>query len=130
MQLVKLLAANLGYGSKKDVDRLLRAGIATDADGLPLGSMDFPGVGKVRISGEKLDPLAPLVLVMHKPPGYTCSTTDPGKTTYELLPHRFSKRNPGLNPVGGLDKETSGIKAAPKKGSDTILIDDWVQSKN
>ncbi len=108
MKLVKLLA-NLGYGSRKEVDRLLRAGMVTDADGRPLGPKDFPGVDKVRFGGEKLDPVAPLVLVMHKPLGYTCSTTDPGKTIYKLLPYRFSKRNPGLNPVGRLDKDTSGM---------------------
>ncbi len=108
MKLVKLLA-NLGYGSRKEVDRLIRAGMVTDADGTKLGSKDFPGAENVRFGGEALDPPPPMVLVMNKPEGFTCSTEDPGETVYDLLPPRFSKRNPGLNPVGRLDKETSGM---------------------
>ncbi len=108
MKLVKLLA-NLGYGSRREVDKLMRAGMVTDADGVKLGPKDFPGAENVRFGGEVLDPPAPLVLVMHKPLGFTCSMTDPGETIYELLPPRFSKRNPGINPVGRLDKDTSGM---------------------
>ncbi len=108
MKLVKLLA-NLGYGSRKEVDRLMRAGMVTDSDGKKLGPKDFPGAENVRFGGEELDPPAPLVLVMNKPLGFTCSMTDPGETVYDLLPARFSKRNPGLNPVGRLDKDTSGM---------------------
>jgi 16S rRNA pseudouridine516 synthase len=47
--------------------------------------------------------------MLNKPDGYTCSTEDPGDTIYDLLPPRFSKRNPGLNPVGRLDKDTTGL---------------------
>lgn len=108
MKLLKLLA-NLGYGSRKEADKLIRSGAVTDAEGKVLGVKDFPGVENVRVLGVELDPLSPLVIVMNKPEGYTCSTTDPGETVYDLLPPRFSKRNPGLNPVGRLDKETSGM---------------------
>ncbi len=108
MKLLKLLA-NLGYGSRKEADKLIRSGAVTDAEGKVLGVKDFPGVENVRVLGVELDPLSPLVIVMNKPEGYTCSTTDPGETVYDLLPPRFSKRNPGLNSVGRLDKETSGM---------------------
>lgn len=108
MKLVKLLA-NLGYGSRREVDKLLRAGVVTDAAGTVLGAKDTPPVEDVRMLGEELDQLGPLTLVMNKPEGYTCSTEDPGDTIYDLLPPRFSKRNPGLNPIGRLDKETRGL---------------------
>lgn len=108
MKLVKLLA-NLGYGSRKDADKLIKSGVVTDDEGNPLSTKDFPGAEKVRVLGEELDPVAPLVIMINKPEGYTCSTEDPGDTVYDLLPPRFSKRNPGLNPVGRLDKETSGL---------------------
>ena len=108
MKLVKLLA-NLGYGSRREVEKLIRSGAVSDAGGSLLGVKDFPGVENVRVLGEELDPVAPLVIVMHKPDGYTCSTEDPGDTVYDILPQRFSKRNPGLNPVGRLDKETRGL---------------------
>jgi len=108
MKLVKLLA-NLGYGSRKEAEKLIKGGVVTDADGKVLGTKDFPGVENVRVLGEALDPSAPLVIVMNKPDGYTCSTDDPGETGYDLLPPRFSKRNPGLNTVGRLDKDTTGM---------------------
>ncbi|MBC7979135.1 MAG: rRNA pseudouridine synthase, partial [Armatimonadetes bacterium] len=108
MKLVKLLA-NLGYGSRREVEKLLKSGVVTDDVGNSLGAKDFPGVDKILVSGEKLDSPAPLVLIMNKPEGYTCSMEDPEGTIYDLLPLRFSKRNPGLNPVGRLDKETSGM---------------------
>ena len=108
MKLLKLLA-NLGYGSRKEADKLIRSGAVTDAEGKVLGVKDFPGVENVRVLGVELDPLSPLVIVMNKPEGYTCSTADPGETVYDLLPPRFSKRTPGLNSVGRLDKETSGM---------------------
>jgi 16S rRNA pseudouridine516 synthase len=108
MKLLKLLA-NLGYGSRKEADRLIRSGAVTDAEGNVLGAKDFPGAENIRVAGAELDAPAPLVIVMNKPEGYTCSTEDPGETVYDLLPPRFSKRNPGLNPVGRLDKDTRGM---------------------
>lgn len=108
MKLVKLLA-NLGYGSRKEAERLIKSGAVTDADGKILGAKDFLGAENIRVLGEELDPAAPLVIMMNKPDGFTCSTDDPSETIYDLLPPRFSKRNPGLNPVGRLDKDTSGL---------------------
>lgn len=108
MKLVKLLA-NLGYGSRKEAEKLIKGGAVTDVEGKVLGARDFPGVSNIRVLGEELDPPAPLVIMLNKPDGYTCSTEDPGDTIYDLLPPRFSKRNPGLNPVGRLDKDTTGL---------------------
>jgi 16S rRNA pseudouridine516 synthase len=108
MRLVKLLA-NLGYGSRKEVEKLIKSGAVTNGDGVPLSAKDFPAYEEIRFCGEELDPGFPLIIVMNKPTGYTCSTEDPGDTIYDLLPSRFAKRKPGLNPVGRLDKDTSGM---------------------
>jgi len=108
MKLVKLLA-NLGYGSRKEVQRLIRSGVVTDAAGTILGDSDLPLHDRIRLLGEHLDPASPLVLILNKPDGYTCSTEDPGQTIYDLLPPRFAKRNPGLNSIGRLDKDTTGL---------------------
>ena len=108
MKLVKLLA-NLGYGSRKDVQRLIRYGAVTDATGRALGENEVPPHAEIRVRGEALDPAAPLTLIVNKPAGYTCSMEDPGETIYELLPPRFAARNPGLNPIGRLDKDTTGL---------------------
>jgi len=63
----------------------------------------------IRIDGEPLDPPAGLLLMLHKPVGYTCSTKDPGRIVYDLLPPRFRLRSPMLSTVGRLDRDTSGL---------------------
>jgi 16S rRNA pseudouridine516 synthase len=108
MKLIKLLA-NLGYGSRREADKLIRSGAVTRPDGTLYKPKDSADPAEVRVIGEALDPLAPLVIVINKPEGFTCSTEDPGETIYDLLPPRFANRNPGLNPVGRLDKDTTGM---------------------
>jgi len=108
MKLVKLLA-NLGYGSRKEVQRLIKSGAVTDVSGRMLGERDFPPHGDILFRDEPLDPPFPLTIVLNKPDGHTCSADDPGVTVYDLLPERFAHRNPGLNPIGRLDKDTCGL---------------------
>ena len=108
MKLVKLIA-NLGYGSRKDVAAMFREGRITDADGEVLYADDKVGHEAIRIDDEPLDPPAGLVLMLNKPVSYTCSTRDPGRIVYDLLPPRFRLRNPLLSTVGRLDRDTSGL---------------------
>ena len=108
MKLVRLLA-NLGYGSRKEVQRMIRSGAVSDDSGRVLGDDGLPPHECIRFRGEPLDPPFPLTIALHKPDGYTCSSEDPGATIYDLLPERFAHRNPGLNPVGRLDKDTTGL---------------------
>jgi 16S rRNA pseudouridine516 synthase len=108
MKLVKLLA-NLGYGSRKETQRLIRSGAVTDEAGHVLSENDLPPHDQILFRGEELDPPSPLVIMLHKPDGYTCSSEDPGSTIYDLLPPRYALRNPGLNPIGRLDKDTTGL---------------------
>ena len=107
MKLVKLIA-NLGYGSRKDVARMFREGRITDPAGEVLYADDQAEHGQVRVDDEPLDPPAGLVLLLSKPVGYTCSTRDPGRIVYDLLPPRFRLRSPLLSTVGRLDRDTSG----------------------
>ncbi|MGL4964583.1 MAG: pseudouridine synthase [Inquilinus sp.] len=108
MKLVRHLA-NLGYGSRKQVEGMLRDGRVTDAGGVPLGPEAQPEHEAIRVDGQPLDPPPGAVLMLHKPAGYTCSTSDPGRVVYELLPPRFRLRNPIIAPVGRLDRDTTGL---------------------
>jgi 16S rRNA pseudouridine516 synthase len=108
MKLIKLIA-NLGYGSRKQVAAMFRAGIVTDAQDEVLYADDQVAHADIRIDGEPLDPPAGLLLMLHKPVGYTCSTKDPGRIVYDLLPPRFRLRSPMLSTVGRLDRDTSGL---------------------
>ena len=116
MKLVKHLA-RLGYGSRREVQNLLRAGAFTTADGSPLDPDRPPPHHAIRHHGEPLDPDFPLVLMLHKPLGHTCGTPDPGPLIYDLLPPRFLQRNPPLSSVGRLDKDSSGILLLTDDGS-------------
>ncbi|HQR04313.1 MAG: rRNA pseudouridine synthase [Proteobacteria bacterium] len=108
MKLVRHLA-NLGYGSRRQVTAMLHDGRVTRADGTPLYPEDPVGHDEIRIDDQPLDPPSGLVLMLHKPVGYTCSTRDTGRLIYELLPSRFAARKPMLSTVGRLDRETSGL---------------------
>jgi len=108
MKLVKLIA-NLGYGSRKDVTQLFRAGRITDAAGEVLYADDVVPYETIRVDDEPLDPPPGLTLMMHKPPGVTCSRKDPGRVVYDLLPPRYRVRSPALSTVGRLDRDTSGL---------------------
>ena len=108
MKLVKHLA-NLGYGSRKDVTAMLRNGWVTHADGSELGPDDVAAHEDIRLDDEPLDPAPGMLLMLHKPVGYTCSTKDVGRLVYDLLPPRFRLRNPVLSTVGRLDRDTSGL---------------------
>lgn len=108
MKLVKHIA-NLGYGSRKQVQQLFRQGVFTDADGEVLYADDQLEHAAIRCDGQPLDPPPGLALMLHKPAGYTCSTKDNGRLIYDLLPPRFRLRSPLLSPVGRLDRDTSGL---------------------
>lgn len=109
MKLLRYLA-NLGYGSRKQVQALLREGAVTDVDGEVLYGDDEVGdPARIRLDGQPLDPPPGLLLMLHKPVGYTCSTKDAGRLVYDLLPARFRLRSPVLSTVGRLDRDTSGL---------------------
>jgi 16S rRNA pseudouridine516 synthase len=108
MKLVKLLA-NLGYGSRKDVTRLIRNGWLTRRDGSTVGLDDDFLHEDLLVDDEPIDPPQGVLILLNKPIGYTCSTKDPGRVVYDLLPERFRYRNPVLSTVGRLDRDTSGL---------------------
>ena len=95
-QLAKYLA-NLGYGSRKEIEAAIRMGRVTgEGDAL-------------RFDGAPVDPPPGMVILMNKPAGLTCSRQDQGRLVYELLPPRYLKRTPALSTVGRLDADTTGL---------------------
>jgi len=108
------LLANLGYGSRREVQGLVEDGRVT-LDAAVLARADqriavTPDlVQRMRVAGAPLDPPCPLTLIVHKPLGLVCSHTEPGRSIYELLPQRWRRREPALSTIGRLDKDTSGL---------------------
>ncbi|MDB5431773.1 MAG: rRNA pseudouridine synthase [Caulobacter sp.] len=113
MRLDRLLA-NLGYGSRREMQALAKNGRITldgeeltDADRRLSLTPDLPG--RLLIDGRDLDPLPGVALMLHKPLGVTCSHKEVGALVYDLLPNRWRGRDPAISTVGRLDKETSGL---------------------
>jgi 16S rRNA pseudouridine516 synthase len=108
------LLANLGYGSRREVTDLvarrqvvLDGAVLKDA-GARIGvTADLPQ--RMTISGQPVDPPAPLTILMHKPLDVVCSHREPGRSVYEILPPRWRSRIPALSTIGRLDKDTSGL---------------------
>lgn len=107
-KIVKYLG-NLGYGSRREVQQLLAQKRVRRADGRVLGPDDEFTPEEVRVDGEPLDPPPGVVLMLHKPVGYVCSTRDQNQLVYDLLPPRFRERSPIIAPIGRLDRDTSGL---------------------
>jgi 16S rRNA pseudouridine516 synthase len=101
--------ARLGYGTRKEAERLLVSRAVTTASGAPLTDRDQPLHADIRVRGEPLDPAPGSVVLLNKPVGYVCSTSDRPPLVYELLSPRFLQRDPVMATVGRLDADTSGL---------------------
>ena len=108
------LLANLGYGSRKEMQMLARGGAirldgepVRDAEGRIALAPDLPQ--RLTVQGKPLDPLPGMAIMLHKPLGATCSHKEAGTLVYDLLPARWRRRDPALSTVGRLDKDTSGL---------------------
>jgi 16S rRNA pseudouridine516 synthase len=109
------LLANMGYGSRKDIQLLVRHGRVL-LDGQPMVDADAHVPvssqlsSRLMINGLLLDPPPGFATVMmHKPLGVTCSHKEAGALVYSLLPDRWRERKPAVSTIGRLDKETSGL---------------------
>lgn len=107
MTLARYLA-RLGYGTRREVEAMLRARRVTGPEGQALTDGPVAAHEDIRVDGAPLDPPPGSVILLHKPVGYVCSTSDRPPLVYDLLPSRFRHRAPVIAPVGRLDAETSG----------------------
>jgi len=106
------LLANLGYGSRREIQSLVKAGRVLLGETRLNDSaqkITDEACAELRIDGERLDPLPGLVIMLHKPLGMTCSHKDEGPLVHALLPERWQRRDPQISSVGRLDKETTGL---------------------
>lgn len=108
------LLANLGYGSRREMQALAKNGRITldgapvrDADQKLAITQDLPN--HLKIDGKPIDPPPGIALMLHKPLGVTCSHKEAGPLVYDLLPTRWRMRDPAISTIGRLDKETSGL---------------------
>jgi 16S rRNA pseudouridine516 synthase len=109
MRIDKLLA-NLGYGSRKEVKRLLKSG-AVKIDGETVKDAKEhvdPKINQVTVHGETVEYKEFIYLMMNKPQGVLSATEDAyQETVLDLLELEDAIYKPF--PVGRLDKDTEGL---------------------
>lgn len=111
---VDRLLSSMGYGSRNEVARMAKAG-GIIMDGIALSDVskrilltpDLPT--RMMIDGAALEPLAGMVILLHKPLGMTCSHKENGPLVYDILPDRWRRRDPAISTIGRLDKQTTGL---------------------
>lgn len=108
MTLSRYLVA-LGYGTRKEAERIVRQRRVTTSTGAVLRDADAYVHHDVFVDGAPLDAPPDSVILLHKPAGYVCSLNDRPPMIYELLPARYPKRTPVMASIGRLDADTSGL---------------------
>ncbi len=109
MRIDKILA-NLGYGSRKEVKKLLKDGFVTVNGGTikDPGSHADPKSDLITVNGLPVEYREFIYLMMNKPPGVISATEDSrDETVIDLLEMEDAIFEPF--PVGRLDKDTEGL---------------------
>lgn len=121
MTLSRYLVA-LGYGTRKEAERVVRQRRVTTAAGAVLRDTDAYVHHDVFVDGTPLDAPPGSVILLHKPVGYVCSLNDRPPMIYELLPANFPKRTPVMASIGRLDADTSGLLLITDDGALNHLL--------
>ncbi len=111
------ILSNLGYGSRKDVKGLVKAGSIEINGKIAMDSsikID-PYNSEIKIEGEVVEYREFIYLMMNKPQGVISSTDDfRDKTVIDLISEEYKVFNPF--PVGRLDKDTEGLMILSNDG--------------
>jgi 23S rRNA pseudouridine2605 synthase len=106
MRINKYIASRLGI-SRRKADEFIQNGRILVNGKLPTTGADISEYDTVLVDSKKLPDIKKYeTLILNKPTGYVCSRNGQGShTIYELIPDNLSF----LNPVGRLDKDSSGL---------------------
>ena len=104
------LLANLGYGSRREVIPMVRGG-RVDVDGTQVFDPSMKArAADVCLDGVTLDHPDGVLVMLNKPVDVVCShEPEEGTRAYDLVPPHWEYRNPRVETVGRLDKDTSGL---------------------
>jgi 16S rRNA pseudouridine516 synthase len=110
MRRVDQLLSSLGYCSRKEAQALCDEGrVHVEGERIDDASLRVDP-SKLRLDDAPLDFPDGLLVMMHKPVGLVCShDSREGQRVYDLLPERWQRRDPKVNTIGRLDKDTSGL---------------------
>lgn len=103
------LLSRFGYCSRREVAQWLKRGRVTRNGAVIKSPNEKVEPEEVLVDGEPVEFPHGLYVALNKPLGCTCSHKEEGELVYDLLPAQWLRRNPAVNTVGRLDKETSGL---------------------
>lgn len=108
---------DLGFGSRKDIDRLLKKQrVTVDGNIVKQGAQAVTAESAVAVDGEVLAYEPTVWLMLNKPAGVITATKDAhDKTVMDFLPERFARMQ--VVPVGRLDKDTTGLLLLTNDGA-------------
>lgn len=110
MERLDKILANLGYGSRKDVKKIIKNG-KVEIDGKLIKDNNYqldPMKNTIKVDGEEIVYKKYIYLMMNKPDGVISATFDDyDKTVIDLLCEEHKVFDPF--PVGRLDKDTVGL---------------------
>lgn len=117
MRLDKLLA-DAGYGSRKEVKKLLKSGVVSINQKVnkdPKAQVD-PSAEEVIVAGEVVHYQSEVYLMLNKPKGVISATEDSmHRTVIDLIDEKWASYS--IFPVGRLDKDTEGLLLLTTDGS-------------
>lgn len=117
MRLDRLLA-NMGYGSRKEVKKLLKeSAVTVDGEVVKDGKVHVnPKEQTIFVYQEEVNYQPYIYLMMNKPKDVICATDDEVHVTViDLLDEKYQKYRPF--PVGRLDKDTTGLLLITNDGA-------------
>ena len=104
------LLSNLGYGSRADVKIMIHRGRVGIDGTVERREATKVEAERVSVDHEPLDHPGRLLIAMNKPVDYSCSHDEREEPLiFGLLPTRWQYRNPVVESVGRLDRDTSGL---------------------
>lgn len=103
------LLSRYGYCSRREAATWVKRGRVSFRGKAVTSPSEKVEPEEVLVDGEPVPFVNGLYVAFHKPLGCTCSHREEGELVYDLLPEGWMVRNPGVNTVGRLDKETSGL---------------------
>ncbi len=115
MRINKWLAQNTDLSRRKADDAVINGNVHINNELAELGS-NVSDSNIVKLNGLTIIPIVskPELWMLNKPAGYICSRDGQGaKSIYELLPAVLKE----LNPVGRLDKDSSGLLLLTNDGT-------------
>lgn len=122
------LLSRCGYCSRSEAKGWVYHGRVT-VGGAPATAADQKArPAEVLVDGAPLEAPEGILALLHKPAGCVCSRDGrEGPSVFDLLPPRWSRRNPPVTTVGRLDKDTTGALLITDLGE---LVQRWTSPRH